>query len=591
MEAVFNKENLNDVKRAELVQILKKLGEYMGYYLKEQTSLKFVKVSKEIFDDAMKKCLEAPPSSNVKLNEMYPLLEYMIKSYEKWIGFKAVEVMDGKLKGKEEEIATLKKELSDKQAKIEVVEREHIYKEGEINALNRNKEEELNNMIIGLKMNVKDLDEQLKYGKQDSEFLLLQVEEEKNAVRKKEKELEQERKKIEELELVVEKFNMIILEKDAKVCKEKADELLKKLGSGYKFEETQKAEQTEEQKKEMQAMLDEMKRLKSEKKEEIRMDKNIKKFNGNLSENWEDWIFQIDTFQKFNNIDDTKMLGLVTPLLQGNALQLLKKEMKKGTNWKEFRLVLESIYKSTLKERKIRKELRELKQTGKFETFLQKFQELSNQINIPEEEQLSLFIEALKPKTKCQLLVTKVQTMQQAMEQAAVLEECFGKEGVGTEARRVNYATTQFPRKSFKKEEKPIKFSRGGRFVSNVRGKPVSNGKPMKKDNKVSTNVKCYNCGKNGHLQKNCWVQKKARGVNCVVEVEQEAETGLTTSQIHKAFVAVSESYRLTEAKGTIGGYGCTMAFDSGATVNILSKKFAVKGLNLFRTHIANGRW
>ena len=112
-----------------------------------------------------------------------------------------------------------------------------------------------------------------------------------------------------------------------------------------------------------------MKKLNGEKIEEVRMDKTIKKLNGSFSDNWDDWIFQIDTFQKFNNVEDKKMLALVTPLLQENALQMLKKEMKKGTTWKDFRSSLETIYISTLKERKIRKELRELKQTGKFEIF------------------------------------------------------------------------------------------------------------------------------------------------------------------------------------------------------------------------------
>ena len=93
--------------------------------------------------------------------------------------------------------------------------------------------------------------------------------------------------------------------------------------------------ESEQQKKELETMLEEMK-LKGEKKEEVKMDKNIKKYNGSLNYNWDDWIFQIDTFQKFNNVEDKKMLALVTPLLQGNALPMLKKEMKKRNNLEGF---------------------------------------------------------------------------------------------------------------------------------------------------------------------------------------------------------------------------------------------------------------
>ena len=96
----------------------------------------------------------------------------------------------------------------------------------------------------------------------------------------------------------------------------------------------------------------------NEKREwKMKIDKNIQKFNGNLNENWDDWIFQVDNFEKFNEIKETDMLGMVIPLLKGNALTLLKRDLtaNPGLLWKEFKPVLEKIYKSVLKDRRLRK--------------------------------------------------------------------------------------------------------------------------------------------------------------------------------------------------------------------------------------------
>jgi len=77
------------------------------------------------------------------------------------------------------------------------------------------------------------------------------------------------------------------------------------------------------------------------------------------------------------------------------------------------------------------------------------------------------------------------------------------------------------------------------------------------------------------------------QAINCVVQLDENIENGLTTDQKERAFMAVSESFGLTEARGLIGGNECTMALDSGATVNIIAKSFANEcGFNLFKTNI-----
>jgi hypothetical protein len=65
----------------------------------------------------------------------------------------------------------------------------------------------------------------------------------------------------------------------------------------------------------------------------------------------------------------------VTPLLRGNALQTLKRFVKeKGDrDWLEFKKRLINQYRSIDVERKLRRELQNLKQLDKIEEYINKF--------------------------------------------------------------------------------------------------------------------------------------------------------------------------------------------------------------------------
>jgi len=53
--------------------------------------------------------------------------------------------------------------------------------------------------------------------------------------------------------------------------------------------------------------------------------------------------------------------------------------------------------------------------------------------------------------------VSKVKTLQEAIKQASVLEECFGREGNGNESRRVN-CDYSISNKTIEKGSQPVKF-------------------------------------------------------------------------------------------------------------------------------------
>ena len=120
MESIFKKEYLKDVKRSELVPILRKLGEYTDYYLRPTGTQQFSKVKAEAYEDAMTKYLEAASNLNVKSSEMFPLMEYMLKVYdEEQVQNRAKSLADQKIKEKEEELGTMKKEMKKVREEIE----------------------------------------------------------------------------------------------------------------------------------------------------------------------------------------------------------------------------------------------------------------------------------------------------------------------------------------------------------------------------------------------------------------------------------------------------------------------------------------
>ena len=173
-----------------------------------------------------------------------------------------------------------------------------MQKERKINALKQSKNDEIKDARL-------DLDSQLKHLNNELGKVTDKWEEERESKIEFEKLFKAEERRRKETEKLLQEI------KDGTNTK-KINAKLKDLS--ITIEDKKESEQ---QKKELETMLEEMKKLKGEKKE-VRMDKNIKKFNGSLKDNWDDWTFQIDTFQKFNNVEDKKILALVTPLLQGN---------------------------------------------------------------------------------------------------------------------------------------------------------------------------------------------------------------------------------------------------------------------------------
>ena len=118
-----------------------------------------------------------------------------------------------------------------------------------------------------------------------------------------------------------------------------------------------------------------------------------------------------------------------------------------------------------------------------------------------DKELLYLFVDALHPRTRSDVLAKGPTTLQQAMEYAAFYEESCSdlKQSFNTVnlARKINYAKTQYPKK--------VRFrsSSGERSSFGFKGNNGNNNRHTKKNftnfkkmikNPKDEKVQCYNC-------------------------------------------------------------------------------------------------
>ena len=244
---------------------------------------------------------------------------------------------------------------------------------------------------------------------------------------------------------------------------------------------------------------------------------------------------------------------------------------------------METFHTDT-RERRLRRELKELKQRNNFEDFLLKFREISSQMNdMGEDELLHTFMDAVKPKVRYELVKGKVDNLDDAMRVARIFEECYGdlkqNEPKIDDFKKVNYVKREFPKKfRFKRNMSFSKFKSGGRFTRNQneggKDNTVIRDKPV---------VTCFKCKKPGHIAKNCRVRIKQNyhKVNQVIDLNSDSRSESESDHEERKYRTVlavnNGSIGLPTIKGYINGIEMNLAFDSGATVCCLSHQTALK--------------
>ena len=117
-------------------------------------------------------------------------------------------------------------------------------------------------------------------------------------------------------------------------------------------------------------------------------------------ENVENWISKVSNGIKAAGVPEDKKLAVITPYVKDTALNTLL-NYQRNSSIKTFEGYLKLLLErdnSKARKGKIKLELFKLKQTGEFDSFLSKFQELANESSMAQKDLIIIFSHALKPK-------------------------------------------------------------------------------------------------------------------------------------------------------------------------------------------------
>ena len=160
----------------------------------------------------------------------------------------------------------------------------------------------------------------------------------------------------------------------------------------------------------------------------FKLEPQLPKLSASRDENVEDWFFIIERFAKRAGIPNEKLLDTVSPLIRGNALQIVKnqaREIDGLKNWARFKQTIRELLDLLNQQLKLRVQLKNLQAGSNFNDFVYKFRSIANQIiNMPETEIMYVFLEALQPRTKAEVLAKEAKTLKDAIKYASIYEEC-----------------------------------------------------------------------------------------------------------------------------------------------------------------------
>ena len=251
-----------------------------------------------------------------------------------------------------------------------------------------------------------------------------------------------------------------------------------------------------------------------------KIDSKTPVFKSKPDEDVETWLYKMETALQFANVPENMWLVAVGNYLEGTALELVMTARIDGRTWKDLRTDLIKTFRATFKDFNLRSKILTLRDGGNYDKYLHEFRLLSNQIPksaMSEAERLTCFIQGLRPKTRVELFLKKVDKLEDAILVASSMENALG-----AKPKEVNTFVKVNKGKNIndKSKYKDVKCHRCGKMghvkkfcrVKLVES-PKKEGKshPKANTNQSTTDKTCFKCGNVGHFAKNC-VLKKERG-------------------------------------------------------------------------------
>ena len=244
---------------------------------------------------------------------------------------------------------------------------------------------------------------------------------------------------------------------------------------------------------------------------------NLKTFSGKRHEDVNQWLFSIENTCKINkhiifdqNMELAAIAGsALTAPANGWFLNWCKSTPSHLQSWRKFREDIKKDFESSNYQASVRKDIRELKQTGDIEDYNGSFDLLIYRcLDMSEYDQVSNYIADLKPKTQSHVKLINPSSLGEAMDQAKRYEFANFNDQSG-DNRGGNYnkfksgfkGNKQFNNGNYKKKQSS-RFHPYSKYGSST----GNNKKPfIEKRN-------CHHCRKPGHIKKDCPDMKNNQG-------------------------------------------------------------------------------
>ncbi len=347
----------------------------------------------------------------------------------------------------------------------------------------------------------------------------------------------------------------------------------------------------------------------------------IPMFRGEPKENVVAWLLQVLTVFRAQGITDEPMqVNYATTGLKESALHWYLNKVVGNNNvppyntWLEFANAIRNAFQPPNYQQYLRQQLKKLRQTGTVQEYTSQFQNLIGQIeNMGELDQVTYYIDGLKPATKMEVAYHAPDTLERAINRAIQYDTAMF--GVGRPSvinnRHTNTKFSNSGRVQRNNTNSYNSYSNYNNHNGNHNSNNNDNGKfvPMELDqaeiprhnfynsnnnrrnDKKIVKGNCYKCGIAGHYARDC---KKGKAKFASIEDDYQQNTNSSNNAELSSIEGNRE--RLIRLQGKIDGHSARILIDSGASRNFLDKQFVerynipIKNIDHVTVELADGR-
>ena len=369
------------------------------------------------------------------------------------------------------------------------------------------------------------------------------------------------------------------LGKQIKVLQESVDTHLSE-NTAKQSELAAKAKSLEDMTKQVHTQQDQISRLQAEKSEiiksepkpltcyvpnnkPVRLEGSVPIFSKDSTLPVEEWFQILEAKMELAQVPEDKKILLLSIYLRGTASQLARRhaEVGRGGNYADFKEEMIESYTpidSTLYDRV---EFNRIRQDDfkSFEEFAERFQFLSNKLNINANDKFLTFKGALATRYRTELTVRQMTGFTQALTFCKQLELVWASKQKHNE--QINFVNTP--------KTKCMHCGKMGHKGEEC-WKKHPHQRPRRKTEKdvgvhrktTNNDKKCYRCGKPGHFAQKCRVRLESiKTIECTNQHEA----------LNKVFNFEFVDKQIPYTYGYVDGIRCKVGFDSGATLSIIS--------------------